>query len=98
MSIYTQCPRTENSNQANNDDDSFGDACDGDDDDDGILDADDNCPFDPNPIESGESAQADNDGDGMGDVCDPDDDDDGILDAFDNVQYISMVCKLFSKY
>jgi len=41
---------------------------------DGINDADDNCPGDPNPL------QEDNDGDAAGDVCDPDDDNDGLSD------------------
>lgn len=49
-----------------------------DDDNDGILDADDNCPLVAN------ADQADNDGDGLGDLCDPDDDNDGIPDVQDN--------------
>ncbi len=41
-----------------------------DDDNDGIVDEQDNCPFDANPN------QEDNEGDLIGDVCDPDDDND----------------------
>jgi len=48
-----------------------------DDDNDGVLDVDDNCPLQAN------ADQADNDGDGLGDVCDPDDDNDGIPDSQD---------------
>jgi hypothetical protein len=47
-------------------------------DNDGIPDAEDNCPLTPN------SDQLDTDGDGSGDACDPDDDNDGIPDAEDN--------------
>lgn len=52
-----------------------------DDDNDGILDVDDNCPLVAN------ADQADNDGDGEGDLCDPDDDNDGILDLEDNCPF-----------
>jgi len=45
---------------------------------DGILDALDNCPFDPNPD------QADSDADRQGDICDLDDDNDGVEDVTDN--------------
>ena len=50
---------------------------DDDDDNDGILDVDDNCPLFAN------ANQLDTDGDGEGDVCDIDDDNDGILDIED---------------
>ncbi len=49
-----------------------------DDDNDGVLDARDNCPTVPN------ADQADADGDGQGDVCDDDDDNDGVADTADN--------------
>ena len=47
-------------------------------DDDGVPDAEDNCPNVANPD------QANNDGDSEGDVCDADDDNDGVLDGEDN--------------
>lgn len=47
----------------------------GDQDDDGVPDAVDNCPGLSNPD------QRDTDGDGSGDACDPDDDGDGLTDA-----------------
>ncbi len=49
-----------------------------DDDNDGILDVDDNCPL------VGNANQLDTDGDGVGDACDTDDDNDGIADVDDN--------------
>ncbi len=52
-----------------------------DDDNDGVLDVNDNCPLVAN------ANQEDNDGDLEGDVCDNDDDNDGILDAEDNCPF-----------
>jgi hypothetical protein len=56
-----------------------------DDDNDGVLNTDDNCPYNPN------ANQNDSDGDGYGDVCDPcpgyaenDEDSDGICGSQDN--------------
>ena len=48
--------------------------CDDDNDDDGVVNDDDNCPDDPNPD------QTDTDGDGLGDPCDADADGDGYDD------------------
>ncbi len=50
---------------------------DGDIDDDGILDAEDNCPNASNPL------QGNHDTDAQGDACDPDDDNDGKADGSD---------------
>ncbi|WP_298515877.1 T9SS type A sorting domain-containing protein [uncultured Kordia sp.] len=76
------CPDTPNDDQADQDDDGMGDACDDDMDGDGILNADDNCPL----IAS--DNQNDNDNDGLGDICDYDDDNDTILDVDDNCPFI----------
>jgi gliding motility-associated-like protein len=65
-----------------NDLDGTPDNCDPDDDNDGVLDINDNCPIQAN------SNQADNDTDGIGDACDNDDDNDGILDGYDNCPFI----------
>lgn len=61
-----------------NDLDGTPDNCDPDDDNDGVLDTNDNCPTQAN------TNQADNDNDGLGDACDNDDDNDGVLDGYDN--------------
>ncbi len=62
------CPTIPNQSQFNNDNDAFGDACDKDDDNDGLDDTADAFPFDA-------SEQTDSDGDGIGDNSDgyPDD-------------------------
>ena len=52
----------------------MGDACDPDDDNDGVPDGTDNCPKTAN------AGQFDNDGDEVGDACDADADNDGICD------------------
>ena len=53
-----------------------------DDDNDGVLDVNDNCPLIAN------ADQLDTDADTNGDVCDTDDDDDGLLDIEDNCSLI----------
>lgn len=68
------CPDLANSDQANFDGDFYGDACDPDDDNDGVADEYDAFPF--NQAES-----RDTDGDGIGDNADTDDDNDGQSDA-----------------
>jgi hypothetical protein len=75
---YDNCPSISNANQLNTDGDSQGDACDSDDDNDGIADGSDNCPLNVNVD------QLNTDGDSQGNVCDVDDDNDGIPDASDN--------------
>ena len=57
-----------------------GDACDEDDDDDGILDAIDNCPFTSNPSQRNVHPDLNP----LGDACSPDDDEDGVPDHLDN--------------
>ena len=77
------CPTVSNANQANNDRDALGDACDPDDDNDGKLDTADNCPLVSN------ADQFDMDGDRIGNACDPDMDNDGKLNGSDNCPLVS---------
>ena len=73
------CPAIANRGQVNTDGDASGDACDTDDDNDGILDAaPDNCLLTPN------ANQTNLDGDSRGDVCDSDIDGDEIANSIDN--------------
>jgi hypothetical protein len=65
---------------ADSDCDGTPDVDDPDSDDDGVVDAIDNCDVVKNP------AQLDKDGDGLGDVCDPDADNDGVVNLTDNCQ------------
>jgi len=85
------CPGVSNADQADNDGDGAGNACDatpnGDDDSDGVDNLSDNCPSVSN------ADQADNDGDGAGNACDAtpngDDDSDGVDNLSDNCPSVS---------
>lgn len=68
------CPDASNPDQADNDADKTGDACDPDDDNDGVPDQNDAFPFDANE-------SLDTDGDGIGNNADSDDDGDGQSDT-----------------
>jgi len=70
------CPMASNSGQINSDDDSLGDSCDPDDDNDGVADGSDAFPLDA-------AEQVDTDSDGTGNNADTDDDGDGVSDALD---------------
>ncbi|MBF0142970.1 MAG: tandem-95 repeat protein [Magnetococcales bacterium] len=70
------CLMVENPGQTDTDGDRLGNACDGDDDGDGVLD-----PVDAVPLDKTESR--DSDQDGIGDNADVDDDGDGVADSAD---------------
>ena len=82
---YTDnCLNTPNANQSNFDEDLKGDACDNDDDNDGLHDAIDDCPY--GFIGWNQSnISLDHDSDGCKDIEeDNDDDNDGVIDSLDN--------------
>ena len=70
------CPDISNGSQLNTDEDDLGDACDSDDDNDGVADATDAFPLDA-------TESVDTDGDGTGNNADPDDDNDQLPDAYE---------------
>lgn len=74
--LVDNCPAHSNADQRDSDGDGSGDACDSDDDNDGVTDAFDAFPRDPNET-------TDTDGDGIGNVADNDDDGDGYSDALE---------------
>ena len=73
---FDNCPNDVNRDQLDTDQDGQGDACDSDDDGDGVPDASDAFPLDTNET-------TDTDGDGFGNNADTDDDGDGVSDDED---------------
>tara|TARA_B100000767_G_scaffold136544_1_gene129346 strand:- start:99 stop:7694 length:7596 start_codon:yes stop_codon:yes gene_type:complete len=71
------CPSIANQDQVDTDDDGLGNACDDDDDNDGVLDVNDALPLNA-------SESVDTDGDGIGNNADADDDGDEVADELDN--------------
>ncbi len=76
LDLEDNCPQVENTDQADLDEDGLGDACDPDQDGDGITNGNDAFPMDPNET-------TDTDGDGTGDNGDEDDDGDDTPDVDD---------------
>ena len=83
MDNEDNCPFIANVDQADYDEDNFGDACDDDDDNDSVLDDNDSCPTGQKGWAS--SQATDHDLDGCADASEDDDDDnDGLTDSDDN--------------
>jgi hypothetical protein len=78
LDAFDDCRGVADPEQRDLDDDGVGDACDDDDDGDGVPDGGDDCLRLANPD------QLDTDHDGLGDPCDADDDADGLADDSDN--------------
>jgi hypothetical protein len=76
LSMVDNCIQVPNADQRDTDHDALGDACDDDDDNDGVLDSMDAFALRP-------SEYKDSDNDGFGDNEDVDDDNDGLLDIWD---------------
>ncbi|WP_026199237.1 thrombospondin type 3 repeat-containing protein [Lamprocystis purpurea] len=75
--VTDNCPQVTNPDQANHDTDTLGDACDPDDDNDSVPDANDASPLDA-------TESVDTDRDGIGNTADTDDDGDAVADDADN--------------
>ena len=76
VDVLDNCPAISNLLQTDSDGDTVGDACDGDRDNDNVLNANDLFPDDS-------TESKDFDGDGSGDNADSDDDNDGMSDAYE---------------
>lgn len=76
LDSFDNCPSIKNPDQEDFDSDKEGDACDSDDDNDGVNDNSDQLDQDP-------TEWSDSDGDSIGDNKDSDDDNDGVVDSID---------------
>jgi len=84
------CPGVTNPGQEDYDNDSLGDACDPDIDNDGILNEQDNCTHYRNGPNERPNYQLDSDADGYGNPCDADLDNSGFVDLVDFNIYIEL--------